>query len=200
MDVDSPGPESRLLVTWAVGNRGPDTAYGFMYDLADRVEGRFQLNSDGYNIYEEPVAAAFYGREIDYAQLAKQYHGPPRVDRRYSPEPLQFMVKLSKIGAPDMDAVTTAHTERHNLTMRMSIRRFTRLTNAFTKKAENHAHMVSLYGVWYNFCRVHSSIGKTPVQEAGLVPYGKRMEWIMDLVEAAEPAPKRGPYKTNISN
>ena len=114
---------------------------------------------------------------------------------------MEYMVKTKRRGDPDLDALSTSFVERHNLTMRMSMRRFTRLTNGFSKKAENHARVVALYALWYNFCWVHSSLKQTPAQSAGLEPYARNVRWLKRLVSDAHPPPaRRGPYKPKSSN
>ena len=195
-------PDTKLIVCYMVGQRDAETAFHFLTYLRSRLSGRFQLTTDGFKAYEDAVRDAFAGVDIDYAMLVKKFRGGRDLvtERRYSPTQLDYLVKVPMYGEPDMEDVSTSINERHNLTMRMSMRRFTRLTNGFSKKPENHAHMVALYALWYNFCRVHGSLKATPAQAAGLEPYAKHIRWIVDLInERAEP-PRRGPYKTNISN
>ena len=142
---------------------------------------------------------AAFGGDVDYATLVKMF-GTPRTPhqqnpvRRYSPaRGVSNMRKVKVSGNPDMAAVGTSYVKRHNLTMRMSMRRFTRLTNAFSKKQENHAHAVALYAVWYNFMRPHLSLGgKTPAEAAGLAPYRLDMRWLVELMDALAPSPRRG--------
>ena len=197
-------PATRLVVSWHVGDRSLEAAYVFMADLEKRLDSRVQINSDGYYVYDEAVAGTFAGRDVDHAVLMKEFSGGSRFDhdgtRRYSPRPMEHMVKAKRLGNPDLDALSTSYVERHNLTMRMSMRRFTRLTNGFSKKVENHAHMVALYALWYNFCRVHSSLKQTPAQSAGLAEYPQHIRWLEGMVTAAQPAPRRGPYKSRSSN
>lgn len=169
-----------------------------MFDLAERVEGRCQLTTDGHGGYLKAVADAF-GGDVDYAMLVKQYGDPTGTkghERKYSPAECTGAIKEPILGKPDPAKISTSHVERQNLTMRMGMRRFTRLTNAFSKKAENHAYAIALHFMHYNFCRTHQSLRMTPAMAAGLSASPWEVEDIVALVDAAEPAPKkRGPYK-----
>ena len=186
--------ESKLLISWLVGDRSPDTAKAFMSDLQSRLSSRVQLTTDGLRAYFEAVEEAF-GANVDYAQLVKQYSGIPSKgpERRYSPGRVSFAQKVSVSGSPDMAQVSTSHIERHNLTIRMSLRRFTRLTNAFSKKVENHIYALALLSVWYNFCRPHMSLGRrTPAMVAGLATYPRDMRWLVNLMDEMVPGPQKG--------
>ena len=184
------------------------TAIDLMDDLRARVENRVQLTTDGHSAYLEAVEGAF-GGDVDYAQLIKLF-GPGGSDKspdtRYSPAECISIKKVRVEGDPDMERATTSHVERQNLTMRMSMRRFTRLTNAFSKKLENLSHAVALHFMHYNFCRIHNSLRVTPAMEAGVSERLWKVSDIVDLVEAAAPKPgPRGPYKkraaeSDISN
>jgi len=192
--------DSKLIVSYLVGGRDSGYALEFMDDVAARLANRVQLTTDGHGAYLEAVEEAFYG-EIDYAQLIKLYgKAPDYVRGRYSPAQCTGAIKKQVLGNPDYKHVSTSHVERQNLTMRMSMRRFTRLTNAFSKKFHNHIHMLSLYFVHYNFCRIHSTIKVTPAMEAGISDTLHDMEWIVGLIDAEVKPAKRGPYKKNISN
>ncbi|MEX2506884.1 MAG: IS1 family transposase [Pseudohongiellaceae bacterium] len=192
--------DSKLIVSYLVGGRDSGYALEFMDDVRARVEGRIQLTTDGHRAYLEAVEDAF-GGDVDYAQLIKMYGPAPEGQRRYSPAKCNGSYAKHVTGRPDYDHVNTSYVERQNLTMRMSMRRFTRLTNGFSKKIENHIHMLSLYFVHYNFCRIHKTLKVTPAMEAGLSDTCRDMEWIVGLIDAAAPAPaKRGPYKKNNSN
>ena len=187
--------DTKLVVSWLVGGRDSDYALEFMDDLKDRLSNRVQLSTDGHNAYVEAVEDAF-GSDIDYAQLVKLYGAPSEEERRrYSPSRCIGMRKMPVSGQPNMDEASTSHVERHNLTMRMAMRRFTRLTNAFSKKLQNHVYALALYFVWYNFCRVHSTLKTTPAMAAGLEEFPRDMRWIVGLVDERAPRPKRGPYK-----
>ena len=152
--------------------------------------------SDGHRAYLEAVEGAF-GAEVDYAQLIKMYgNAPDAFKGRYSPAECTGIKKVRVEGDPDRKHVSTSYVERQNLTMRMHMRRFTRLTNAFSKKFESHAHMVALYTVWYNFVRVHKTLRMSPAMAAGISDRLWSMEDIAALIEANEaPAKKRGPYR-----
>ena len=142
-----------------------------------------------------------FGGQVDYAMLVKLFGTrsvPPMQNpyRRYSPPGVSSSRKVKMVGNPDMDQVGTSYVERHNLTMRMSMRRFTRLTNAFSKKAENHAHAVAIYSLWYNFMKSHRSLGgRTPAMAAGLAPYQLDMRWLVNFIDELRPPVQRGPYK-----
>ena len=176
----------------------------FMDDLRDRLANRVQLTTDGHKAYLEAVEGAF-GGDIDYPMLVKLYgeaSGRKGHERKYSPAECVGARKELVSGQPVKELVSTSHVERQNLTMRMGMRRFTRLTNGFSKKLENHLHMLSLYFVHYNFVRVHKSLRMTPAMAAGVSDTLHDVEWIVGLIDARAPAPKkRGPYKKkDISN
>ena len=183
--------ETKLVPSWRVGDRSGMTAIDFMDDLRDRLAGRVQLTSDGHKAYLEAIEGAF-GADVDYAQLIKLYGEAPDAQRRYSPATCIGARKRRVEGSPDPDHVSTSYAERNNLTMRMSIRRFTRLTNAFSKKIENHAHSVALHFMFYNFCRQHKSLGGiSPAMAAGVTDRLWDIEDIVRLVDEAAPKPQR---------
>ena len=162
----------------------------FMDDLRSRLANRVQLTSDGHRAYLEAVEGAF-GGDVDYAQLIKLYgNAPESMKGRYSPAECIGARKEAIEGNPDMAHVSTSYAERQNLSMRMHMRRFTRLTNAFSKKVENHMHMVALYTVFYNWTRIHKTLRVTPAMEAGLTDRLWSMQDFAELIEAA--APKAG--------
>lgn len=193
--------DSKLIVSYLVGGRDSGYALEFMDDIKRRLANRVQLTTDGHKAYLEAVEDAF-GGDVDYAQLVKLYGAAPEAFKgRYSPANCTGSIKKHVTGNPDFDHVSTSHIERSNLSIRMGNRRFTRLTNAFSKKIDNHIHMLSLYFVHYNFCRIHKTIKVTPAMEAGLTDTCYDMEWIVGLIDAEAPAPaKRGPYKKKNSN
>lgn len=193
--------DSKLIVSWLVGGRDGEYAKAFMDDLRSRLANRVQLTSDGHRAYLEAVESAF-GGDVDYAQLVKLYGAAPEsMKGRYSPAECVGARKSLIEGNPDPKHVSTSFAERQNLTMRMHMRRFTRLTNAFSKKFESHVHMVALYTVWYNFVRQHKSLRVSPAMAAGLTDRLWSMEDIAALVDAAAPKPgRRGSYKPRISN
>lgn len=175
---------------WHVGDRGGDTAKVFITDLASRLAGRVQLTSDGHRPYLEAVEGAF-GADIDYAVLQKIYGTPAEGQKRYSP-PECIGIQTNVIeGRPDPKHISTSYVERSNLTLRMHNRRFTRLTNAFSKKFESHVHMVAIYTVWYNWVRIHKTLRTTPAMAAGLTSSLMTMEDVVGLIDAAAPKPGR---------
>ena len=188
--------DTKLMPCWMLGYRTSVCAEQFMVDLASRLEGRVQLTTDGMPGYPAAVAKAF-GADVDYAVLNKNYEGGmPAVEakRRYSPAVCVGATKNVVCGSPELRDVSTSHVERANLTMRMGMRRFTRLTNGFSKKIENHMHAVSLHFMFYNFGRVHKTLRVTPAMQAGIAAHVWSIEEICNLVP--EPvAAKRGPYK-----
>jgi len=165
-----------------------------MQDVAARLANRVRLTTDGHKAYLDAVEDSF-GADIDYAQLVKLYGDTPGPAGRYSPAECIGCRKDRVDGNPDPCHISTSYAERANLTMRMNIRRFTRLANAFSKKFENHAHMVAIYAVWYNWVRIHKTLRVTPAMAAGLSE--TVMDWtdIVEAMDADAPAPKRGPYK-----
>ena len=187
--------DSKLIVSYLIGGRDADYANEFMQDVAGRVANRVQLTTDGHRAYLDAVEGAF-GADIDYAMLIKHYGAPVGALGRYSPGECTGVDLRRVEGRPDLAHVSTSYAERQNLTMRMSMRRFTRLTNAFSKKAENHAHMVALYTTWYNFARQHKTLRCSPAMAAGLSSTLWSMADVVALIDAAaEPAKARGPYK-----
>ena len=188
--------DSKLIISWEVGDRTSATAIEFMDDLRDRLANRVQLTTDGHRAYLEAVEGAF-GGDVDYAQLIKLYGEAPDAEKRYSPATCIGTKKRRVEGSPDPAAVSMSYVEWSNLTMRMGMRRFTRLTNAFSKKIENHLHMLSLYFVHYNFCRVHKSLRVSPAMAAGVSDTLRDVEWIVGLIDARAPQPKRpASYRT----
>jgi len=175
--------ESKLIVSWLVGQRDGATACEFMDDVASRLAGRIQLTTDGHKVYLEAVEGAF-GGAIDYAMLIKKYGTERPGEARYSPAVCTGCDKLPIVGNPDDEFVSTSYVERQNLTTRMGMRRFTRLTNAFSKKVENHAHAVALHFVYYNFCRMHQTLRCTPAMAAGLSDHKWSLEELVGLLES----------------
>lgn len=179
-------PDSKLMISWVVGSRDTDSAKALMDDLAARLANRVQLTTDGHRAYLEAVDEAF-GTEIDYAMLVKLYGASPEsAVGRYSPAECIGIRKQAIEGLPNFDHISTSHVERHNLTMRMQMRRFTRLTNAFSKKLENHYHALALYFLFYNFTRIHKAHRMTPAMAAGITDRLWSMEDIVRLVDEAE--------------
>lgn len=173
--------DSKLCVSYLVGGRGAGWANDFMEDCASRIRGRVQITTDGHKVYLDAVENAF-GADIDYAQLQKIYGAPTENDRRYSPATCIGCDMKVVSGDPDPKHVSTSYVERSNLTLRMGMRRFTRLTNGFSKKVENHRHMVALFFLYYNFCRVHSTLRVTPAMEAGISDHVWSLEEMCELL------------------
>jgi IS1 family transposase len=176
-------PESKLVVSWCVGTRGASTAHEFMRDLAGRLANRVQLTTDGHRVYLDAVESAF-GSEIDYSMLVKMYGDDPKPDTRYSPGECIGCQTVGITGHPNPRYVSTSHVERQNLTMRMHMRRFTRLTNAFSKKVENHVSAVALHYMYYNFCRIHQTLRVTPAMAAGVADHVWDIEELALLLES----------------
>ena len=188
--------DTKLVPSWQIGDRSGATAIALLDDLRSRLANRVQLTTDGHRPYLDAVEGAF-GGDVDYAQLVKLY-GPAakEEERRYSFGRCIGSRKHWVIGNPDPADISTSYVERQNLTMRMNMRRFTRLTNAFSKKVENHAHAVALHFMYYNFCRIHGSLKTTPAMAAGITDRQWQIEDIIRLVDARAPKPgPRGPYK-----
>lgn len=178
--------DSKLIVSWMVGGRDSDYAMGLMDDLRSRLANRVQLTTDGHRAYLEAVEAAF-GGDIDYAMLVKIYGATSESAKgRYSPAECIGARKERIEGSPDPKHISTSYVERQNLTMRMQMRRFTRLTNAFSKKIENHCHSLALYFVWYNWIRIHKAHKLTPAMAAGLTDKLMEMKDIVNLMDDAE--------------
>lgn len=187
--------ESKLMGSWLVGARDHHNNYAFMKDVAFRLANRVQLTTDGLSWYVAAVEAAFGWNGVDFAQLIKTYGTPldesaRDAQRRYSPAVCTWAIRTPVMGNPDMDKVSTSYVERQNLNMRIQMRRFTRLTNGFSKKAENHAHAVSLYFMFYNYCRPHQTltakangIKTTPAMAAGLTDHVWSVEKILESMD-----------------
>ena len=187
-------------MSWLIGGRDSEYAIVFMDDLCGCLANRVQLITDGHSAYLEAVEGVF-GGDVDYAQLVKLYGEAPKTEARYSPAPCIGARKRRVEGRPDPRAVSTSHVERQNPTMRMQMRRFTRLTNAFSKKFENHMHMVALYTVWYNFIRIHKSLRVTPAMAAGLTNTLWDTEDLVRIMDERSPKPgPHGPYKKRYTN
>ena len=195
--------DNKMILSYEVGDRSGATAIEFMDDLRSRLANRVQLTTDGHKAYLEAVEGAF-GGDVDYAQLIKLYGEPTGQkghERKYSPSECTGTRKRRVEGNPDPRAVSTSYIERNNLTMRMGMRRFTRLTNAFSKKLENHLLMLSLYFVHYNFCRQHKSLGGvSPAMASGVSKTLRDMEWIVSLIDARAVKPSRPATYNKISN
>lgn len=179
--------DSKLICNWVVGDRDAEYAMALMDDLRNRLSNRVQLTTDGHRPYLQAVEGAF-GGDIDYAMLVKLYGDTPDrgPERKYSPSVCIGARKRPIEGKPDRDKVSTSYVERQNLTMRMSMRRFTRLTNAFSKKLENHCHALALYFVYYNFVRIHTTLSVSPAMAAGVSDRLWEMGDIVKLVDERE--------------
>jgi len=175
--------ETKLVPSFAVGTRGAQTAKHFMDDLASRLANRVQLTADGHRAYLEAVESAF-GSEIDYSMLIKLYGDEMQGETRYSPAECIGTREVPVTGRPDPAHISTSFVERQNLTMRMMMRRFTRLTNGFSKKVENHAWAIALHYMHYNFCRIHKTLRVTPAMAAGISDHVWDISEIADLLES----------------
>ena len=178
---------SKLIPTWRIGPRDAHTAHAFMTDLAGRLQHRIQLSTDGFGAYLDAVESAF-GMEIDYAQLVKIYGPDEESERRYSPVVCQECVVKKVTGDPDPKHISTSYIERQNLTMRMSMRRYTRLSNGFSKKIENHAHATAIHFMHYNFARIHRTIRCAPAMAAGVTEQLWTIRDIVGLLEQRKAA------------
>ena len=173
--------DSKLMVSYSLGRRDYEAAVAFIDDLAERLTGRIQLTSDALKVYVTAVDEVF-GRDIDYAVLQKVYASSQTGDTRYSPAKVVGVVEQRVTGKPDPKHISTSYVERSNLTWRMTNRRYTRLTNAFSKKVENHERSVSLTFMHYNFCRIHQTLRVTPAMEAGLTDHVWSIEELLDRI------------------
>jgi IS1 family transposase len=174
--------DTKLIPSWLVSDRSACAATEFIKDLAGRLTNRIQLTTDGHKAYLQAVENAF-GSEIDYAMLIKLYGSSPEAEKRYSPAKCTGAIKAPITGKPETKQISTSYIERQNLTMRMSMRRFTRLTNGFSKKIENHVHALSLYFMYYNFCRIHQTLRITPAMAAEVTDHLWDIEDIINLVK-----------------
>ena len=179
--------DTKLCVTYYVGDRGKHSAYNFMCDAAKRIVGRPQITTDAHRPYLQAIEDAF-GTEVDYAQLHKIFGAQTPDASRYSPATCIGCDMKTVMGNPDPKHVSTSFVERQNLSMRMGIRRFTRLTNAFSKKVENHAASVVIWFMYYNFCRVHQTLRVTPAMEAGISDHVWNIEELCELLPKAHSA------------
>ncbi len=176
--------DTKLVISYTIGDRGADTAKAFMEDVASRIRTRIriQLTTDGHRVYADAVEGAF-GADIDYAMLVKIYGASnENPESRYSPATCIGCRTGDLAGKPDPDHISTSFVERSNLSIRMGMRRFTRLTNGFSKKVENHGHMVALYFMHFNFCRVHKTLRVTPAMEAGLTDHVWTLEELLSIL------------------
>jgi len=185
--------DSKLIICWYVGTRDADAAYAFMMDVASRLAGRVQLTTDGHKPYLSAVDAAFsYGPGVDYAQLVKIYGTAPEAEKRYSPPICLGAERMEARGAPNPEHISTSYVERQNLSIRMGMRRFTRLTNAFSKKLENDMHALAIYFMHYNFVRIHQTLRVTPAMAAGVTERLWDLSDIVRVVDDWDAAQKTG--------
>ena len=182
--------DTKLVPSWLVGNRDAGCAASFVNDLAGRLAHRVQLTTDGLRAYLDAIDGAF-GGQVDYAMLVKLYGTDPEAEKRYSPARCVGCGRTVISGDLDRQHISTSYAERQNLTMRMKMRRFTRLTNAFSKKVENHAHAIALHFMHYNFARIHQTLRSTPAMKAGVTDHLWSIEQIVLLLEGKEAKEKR---------
>ena len=182
--------DTKLVPTWFLGDRGVKSAYTFMSDLAGRLRNRVQLTSDGLRVYLNAVESVF-GSGVDYAMLVKIYGETSEGQKRYSPAECVGIKRQTVTGDPDPKHISTSYVERHNLSVRMTVRRYTRLTNAFSKKIENHAAAVALGYFAYNFIKIHSTLRCTPAMAAGVTDRLWEVSDLVALLEAEETESER---------
>jgi IS1 family transposase len=190
--------DSKMIVTWFAGDRTSASADAFMADVAARIDTPVQLTTDGWKAYERTIAAHFSeGAGDSYAQQHKNYAATHEVGpaRKYSPGKCISSETREMFGTPEMSKVSTSHVERQNLSMRMGMRRFTRLTNGFNKKLENHLNALALYFVHYNFCGIHKTLRTSPAQAAGVTDELLSVADIVKLIDDFHPVKPRGPYR-----
>ena len=194
--------DTKLIPSWFVGRRDAACAATFVRDLASRLKNRVQITTDGLKAYLGAVEDAF-GADMDYAQLVKLY-AEPKTDspeRKYSPSVCTGIRMFITSGDPDVGHISASYVERPNLSMRMQMRRFTRLTNGFSKKVQNHAAAIAVYFMFYNFCRIYQTLRVTPAMESGVADHVWTVEEMVGLLEQAEPKGNRGgPYMKRNSN
>jgi IS1 family transposase len=185
--------DTKLVPSWLVGERTYDDALAFLTDLEARISGPIQLTTDGYHVYVNAVQKAFQHTWVDYAMLQKLYGSDPGAEKRYSPAVCIGSKREEVLGNPDPARISTSYVERQNLTMRMGMRRFTRLTNGFSKKVENLAHAVSLHYMHYNFARPHKTLAnpypRTPAMAAGVTDHVWTLKEIAGLLDRPKPGP-----------
>lgn len=174
--------DTKLVPCWSIGYRNADDASIFIDDLASRLSSKIQLTSDGHKAYLSPIEDAF-GCDIDYAMLVKLYGKSPEEEKRYSPASCVGINKMIVTGTPDAKHISTSYVERQNLTMRMGMRRFTRLTNGFSKKVENHGHAIALHFMYYNFVRIHKTLKTSPAMAAGVSERLWSIKHLLDLLK-----------------
>lgn len=177
--------DTKMVVSYLMGDRDADSAQAFVSDVRDRIDSRIQLTSDGFGLYREAVQRTF-GGFVDYAMIMKEFGWDGAADTRYSPPACIGVIKHSIVGNPDENHVSTSLVERQNLTLRMGSRRFTRLTNAFSKKVENHAHAIALHYFYYNFCRKHQTIKTTPAVAMGVADRAMTLRELVEMMECEE--------------
>ena len=192
--------DTKLVVSYLVGGRGADWAHDFIEDCKNRIQGRVQITTDGHKAYLTAIENSF-GADVDYAQLQKIFGASLENETRYSPATCIGCEMKVVSGDPDPKHVSTSYVERQNLTMRMHKRRFTRLTNAFSKKIDNHAYAVALHFMYCNYVRIHQTLRVTPAMESGLSDHVWSIEELLQMADGYMPKPaKRGPYKKAAAN
>jgi IS1 family transposase len=188
--------DTKLIASWFIGDRTAETGTMFTCDLRNRLAGRVQITTDGHKAYLQAMDAAF-GEDVDYAMLVKIYGNTSEGQKRYSPAQIKGTSKTCCTGNPDIKQVSTSYAERQNLSMRMGMRRFTRLTNGFSKNVENHAHALAIYFMHYNFVRIHQTLRCSPAMAAGVTTTLWSLEDMAKMLDKPAPA-KRGPYKKKV--